>query len=513
MSNVIYQYTLSEVISAVQKTLEWSSLMNKCIVFLVLLLFCALIPQISRADDHICSAGYTQEEIDAALEAAPWEGITHSHGGYGEHSHEQFARQVELPAGCLHRDVWWDQHPYVKPESEPEPKEIPVIENYTTPAVLVCVGGPCLEKEKPNQVIGPVDLEGNVPPEPEPGDPEIFYPTIVVDDLVYWDSTREPYQVSEEAENAENPEGYRLQDIDGTLFLVPYGDKQTPVEASEETPQQETFIIYRHVNVIGGQDYLEPTPFHAHPVEDATLDPTPTGEAPQGGQQAEDSQGEEDTQQGLDIQQDGTGKTFASLTGKFYQVTSNPAIPLQVTEYMVDTWGNGQKALPQWIEIYNPNTLAVNLVGYEFAYVYKKQMRSITLRHFLIPPEGVIILATHIPRQRYRYGGISDAQVYNLQIENALKQGWLFKDPLGNIIFQTGKRFGEKKDPIKPERQGISRVSFNVYDSEHTRDTYFFGFGADVSTPGFYEPKIPRSPILLRQRMKTTWASLKRPDR
>ena len=485
--------------------------MHRFSLLLMLLLFCVLILQISHADAQSCSAGFTEEEIFSALEAAPWESITHSHGPYGEHYHAQWYREVELPAGCLHSQHGdYGDHPEI--ETEPEPKEIPIIEGYTPPAVLVCVGGPCLEKEKPNQVIGPVDLEGNVPPEPEPGDPEIFYPEIKVDGKLYWDSTRQPYQVSEEAKHAENPEGYRLQEIDGTLFLVPYGDKQTPVEASEETPQQETFIIYRHVNVIGGQDYLEPTPFHAHPVEDAVDDPTPTGEEPQGGQQVKDSQGQADTQEGLDIQSQ-QGETFASLNGKFYQITSNPAIPLQGTEYMVATWGNGQKKLPQWIEIYNPNTLAVNLVGYEFTYVFKKQTHSITLRHFLIPPQGVIILATHIPRQRYRYGGISDAQVYNLQIENALKQGWLFKDPLGNIIFQTGKRFGEKKDPIKPERQGISRVSFNVYDSEHTRDTYFFGFGADVSTPGFYEPKIPRSPILLRQRMKTTWASLKRPDR
>ena len=473
---------------------------------LILLFLCVYI-QSSHAG---CAAGYTQEEIDAVLEAAPWEDVTHSHGPYGEHYHAQWFRQVELPAGCLHSEHGDFDHPEI--ETEPEKKEIPVVEGYTNPFVLVCVAGSCLDKEKPNQVIGPVDLEGNVPPEPEPGDPEIFYPIIEVDGKNYWDSTQEPYQVSEAAKNAKSPEGYRLEDIDGKLFLVPYGDKQEdiPVEASEETHQQKTFIIYRHVNVVGGQDYLEPTPFHAHLVDDSTEERIPTGVDPGGNQQSEDNQGQEESQEGLDIQEDGAGKTFASLLGKFYQITSTPAIPLQVTEYMMDTWGNGQAKLPQWIEIYNPNALAVNLVGYEFAYVFKKQIHSIKLGHFLIPPEGVIILATHIPHQRHRYEGITASQVYNLKNENALKQGWSLKDPFGRVISQTGKRFGEKGDPIKPERIGISRVSYNVYESERTRNPSFFGFRQDVSTPGFYEPQIPRSPVLLRQRMKTTWASMKK---
>ncbi len=487
-------------------------MMNKSIVLLMLFLFCVLIPQISDADDHThpCDA-VTQAEIDAALEAAPWESITHSHDNYGEHTHDDWVRQVEFPAGCGHIQTHHGEHPAVEPA--PEKKEIPVIEGYTNPSVLVCIAGPCLDKEKPNQVIGPTDIHGNVPPEPEPGDPEIFYPIVEIDGVNYWDSTQEPYQVSEAAENTDTtPEGYRLEDIDGQLFLVPFGDTQerVPAEASEDTSEQETFIIYRHVEVEGGQDYLEPTPFHAHPVDgvvdDSVADPDPTDAASQEGQ---DSQG---MQQGLDIQ-DGASETFVSLDGKFYQVTSNPAIPLRVTEYMVRTWGSGQETLPQWIEIYNPNTLAVNLFGYEFTYVLKKDFQSIRLRHFLIPPQGVIILVTHIPLQRHRYEGISESQVYNLNIENRLKQGWSFKDPLGSIISQTGKRFGEKENPIQPERVGISRVSYNVYASEPTRAAYFFGFRRDVSTPGYYEPKIPRSPALLRQRLKTTWAALKRDDR
>lgn len=455
-----------------------------------------------------CADEYTDAEIEAALQAAPWESMTHSHDSFGEHTHAQWFRQVELPPGCLHMEYSGHDHPDVEPE--PEPEEIPVVEGYTPPIVLTCIAGPCLEKESPNQVIGPLDIHGNLPPEPAPGDPEIFYPTVEIDGQIYWDSTQEPYQISEAAENAETtPDGYRLEDIQGQLFLVPSEDTSahTPVETSEDPAQQDTFIIYTVVEQIGGTNYLQPTPFHAHPVDDSADDSvddlTNTGVDPQVNQESQDPQGTEGPQSE-------ESETFASLDGKFYQVTSNPPIPLQVTEYMVRTWGNGQDKLPQWIEIYNPNALAVNLVGYEFSYAYKKQTHAIQLRHFLIPPEGTIILATHIPDQRYRYDGITEQQVYNLGIENALKHGWLLKDPLGGIISQTGKVFGEKEAPIMPERLGISRVSYNVYSSERTKVSYYFGFRKDVSTPGFHEPQIPRSPALLRQRMKTTWAAFKK---
>ena len=340
---------------------------------------------------------------------------------------------------------------------------------------------------------------------PNAGEPELFYPIVEIDGVFYWDPTREPYQISEEAKNAESPDGYRLEDIGGQLFLVPYADKQEHKtdDESEETQQQETFIIYTLVEQIGGQNYLQPTPFHAHSVQD----PVAAGVDSQDNQQSQDLQDPQGAQDGLDIQS-GESETFASLEGKFYQVTSNPAVPLQVTEYMVR---QGYHRLPQWVEIYNPNALAVNLVGYEFSYAFKKQTHSMKLGHFLIPPGTAIILATHIPLQNWKYEGITESQVYNLKIENALKQGWSLKDPLGGVISQTGKTFGEKEDPIMPERVGIYRVSYNVYRSERTRDSYFFGVRTDVSTPGFYEPQIPRSPSLLRQRMKTPWAVLKKP--
>ena len=461
--------------------------MHRFTLPLLLLTASLLIPQSSHAD------------CEKAIQGVSWEDITHSHDGFGEHTHTDAYRRVEIPGECELQEYQQDDHTGLEPEPEPEPPL--VIKGYTPPIILTCVAGPCLEEEKPDRLFGPLDIEGNLPPEPDPGE-ETYYPTVVVDGKAYWDPSREPIRISEAAKNAESPDGYRLEDIDGQLFLVPYGDtlKHTPVDPSEETPQQETFIIYTVVEVVGDKNYLKPTPFHAHPIEDPTEDPLPTDVDPQENPDGEDEESEEHEE----------GETYASLDGQFYQVTSNPATPLQVTEYMVRHWGDGQDKLPQWIEIYNPNALAVNLAGYEFSYVFKKQTRSITLRHFLIPPGRAIILATHIPLQRWKYEGISESQVYTLNIENGLKQGWSLKDPLGLVISQTGKAFGEKEDPIMPERVGISRVSYNVYASERTRDAYFFGFRKDVSTPGYHEPKIPRSPTLLRQRMKTTWAALKK---
>ena len=489
---------------------------------LMLLLVCGgILKSLHATHKTYCNEGHnTDEEGYAALAAAPWESITHSHGPYGEHYHPTYYRSVELPAGCKWQEWGDNDHPEIEPE--PEEVEIPIIEDYTPPAVLTCVAG-CPEDEPRVRLIHTVDIHGNVPPERDPEAPTLFYPTIEIDGKNYWDPTREPYQISEEAKEAAKsetpPEGYKLEDIDGQLFLVPYGDPQddTPVEVSAH---QETFTIYRVVREIGvnGQvrrKYLEPTPLldYFKPTSD---DPVPTDEDPGPSNvdapenpPSEDPQEQPGTQEGLEIQEE-EGETFASLDGQFYQVTSTPATPLLVTEYMVATWGDGQGKLPQWIEIYNPNALAVNVAGYELAYVFKKQTHTVELGHFLIPPKGAMILATHIPRRRYRYEGIVDSQVYNLKIErNALTQGWLLKDALGTIISETGKSFGQLEAPIKPARVGLSRVSYNVYVSEPSKTPYFFGFRKDVSSPGFYEPKVPRSPALLRQRMTTTWASFK----
>ena len=502
-----------------QETQQGDNMKNTIYLSLILLILSSVfIPQNLQAEK---CGDLTHEEFQAQYDAMPLEDLTHDHDNLGMHTHTAIVKELRI-GNCVASETWHiGLHDIVEPDPPP-----PVIEGYTPLDVAVCIAGLCLERD-PIEVTGPVDLHGNVPPEPAPGEPELFYPTTEIDGKHYWDSTQEPYQVSEEARNAEAPGGYKLEDIDGQLFLVPHDTSDlTPVDTFFEDPAaQDTLIIYTLTRLSDGNSYLEPTPFHVHAENDAveTRTDSQDPQSPldtQGSQESsvdtgtgtQESQGTEDGQDIQDGQDSLTkvGDTYASLDGKFYQVTLDPPIPLQVTEYMVRTWGDGQDKLPQWIEIYNPNSLAVNIVGYEFSYVFKKQTHSIELRHFLIPPEGAIILATHIPLQRYKYEGITESQVYNLGIENGLKQGWSLKDPLGGIISEEGKSFGEEENPIMPARVGLSRVSYNVYGSECSKDPYFFGFRKDVSSPGFHEPQIPRSPALLRQKMKTTWASFKK---
>ena len=353
------------------------------------LVFCLLFAVV------IISPTETLGDVDCweALQSEPWGDYTHTHdttdmpnhsAGSGTHTHKEAYREIQIGKCKAFETRTGQEHEVVEPDPPP-----PVIEGYTKPTV-----------RDPLQVIGPADIDGNVPPEPKEGEPELFYPIIEIDGVFHGDRSREPYQVSEEAKNAESPEGYRLEDIDGQLFLVPYGDtsKHTPMDESKDVPEQETFIIYT-LEVVGGQNYLEPTPFHAHPVSDSTDDSVNTGAGNQ------DPQDIQDGQNSLG----GEGEIFASLDGKFYQVTSNPAIPLQVTEYMVRTWGDGQSHLPQWIELYNPNALAVNLVGYEFSYVFKKQTHSIQLSN---PTRRRYHLSNAYPasaiqiRRHYRFTGL-----------------------------------------------------------------------------------------------------------
>ena len=82
-----------------------------------------------------CADEYTDAEIDAALEAAPWQSMTHSHDSFGEHTHDEWEKKIELPPGCGHWQLGGHDHP----EVEPGPEPTPVIEGYTPPTILTCV--------------------------------------------------------------------------------------------------------------------------------------------------------------------------------------------------------------------------------------------------------------------------------------------------------------------------------------------------------------------------------------
>lgn len=79
---------------------------------------------------------------------------------------------------------------------------------------------------------------------------------------------------------------------------------------------------------------------------------------------------------------------------------------IRITEYMCSDWSYGVGRLPQWIELYNPNTVDVNMTGYKFFYAewnsqarkYEIHEKPITLK-ITIPAKDAIILATRKARK------------------------------------------------------------------------------------------------------------------
>ena len=191
-------------------------------------------------------------------------------------------------------------------------------------------------------------------------------------------------------------------------------------------------------------------------------------------------------------------------------------MPLEVTEYMVRSNGNNIRGLPQWIELYNPNSDPVDINGYTFKYANPRfTIASVVInrrRGMVIEGNGVVILTTHRVPYR-RFSGISASSVYDLGIRNFLKNGWVIIDNHGREISKIGIRvFDASSDPEIPS--GKIRVSHTVKPSEAPPETYFYGDANDVGTPGFYEPPIPSSPSLVRKRtLSLSWASLKRPEK
>lgn len=214
--------------------------MNKSVYLPLILLFVSVV-LITHSHAELCyeAAGYTDEDIDAALEAAPWEGITHSHDTYGEHTHEKWVRRVELPAGCLHIEHAGSGHPEVEIETETE-TEPP--EGYTTLAVLTCIAGSCLDD--PIQVIGPANIDGNAPPKPKLGEPDLFYPTIEIDGVNYWDPSRDPIPIptSEDAENTEGEDPPTRQNPVQTTATY-NGAPQSFEVITEASSNDERFVI------------------------------------------------------------------------------------------------------------------------------------------------------------------------------------------------------------------------------------------------------------------------------
>ena len=196
--------------------------------------------------------------------------------------------------------------------------------------------------------------------------------------------------------------------------------------------------------------------------------------------------------------------------------------PIRVTEYMVRDWSRGVYGgnLPQWIELQNPNVEAVNLKGYTFQYAIRRFANSPYTIHtltlaatedgFSIPGGGVVILATQrLPARRF--SGIEVTQVYNLNIENVLKRGWVLTDADGKEVQRLGRdAFSALRDPVAPRHQDGARVSYQVYRSESPPESHYYGYSGDIGSPGFYKQPAPAAPSVVRRKRIGTWADLKK---
>ena len=201
-----------------------------------------------------------------------------------------------------------------------------------------------------------------------------------------------------------------------------------------------------------------------------------------------------------------------------------PMQPLRVTEYMLRDWSKGgvigNSNLPQWIELYNPNIEAVNLKGWTFQYATRRfrnqpyKIHTLTLAAtedgFSIPGGGVAILSTQQLHER-KFSGIEATQVYNLNIENVLKRGWVLTDADDKEVQRLGRdAFSALWDPVAPPHQDGARVSHHVYLSESPSESYYYGDSGDIGSPGFYKQPAPAAPSLVRPKRVGTWADLKR---
>ncbi len=202
------------------------------------------------------------------------------------------------------------------------------------------------------------------------------------------------------------------------------------------------------------------------------------------------------------------------------QPKPQPLLPIRITEYMVRDWSAGIGGLPQWIEVYNPNTEAVNLKGWTFQYATRRsanaphKVHTLTLAGtqdgFSIAGGGVAILSTRkVPA--WRFSGIGASQVYNLSIDNVLKRGWVLTDADGKEIQRLGREaFSAFGDPVAPLHQNKARVSHQVLPSESPPEVYYYGHREDIGSPGFYEQPAPAAPSAVRRKQIGTWAALKK---
>lgn len=236
--------------------------------------------------------------------------------------------------------------------------------------------------------------------------------------------------------------------------------------------------------------------------------------------------------------QDDSGATVAtvnappleSLPARAFTATQS----FRVTEYMLRDWSRGSGGgLPQWIELYNPNTKPVSLDGYQFTHAYKRFANhpwvyvTASMTGLTIPASDVALIANKSAGTgAWQISGISKEDVWIIPYDEEraeLKNGWHLTDPNGKVVHRIGAVF--RKYPASapsdwdsslgvPELPSHTsdgyRVSYQSLPSGDPDEDRFYGSQNDVGSPGFYEAAAPAAPSLQRPKLTTTWGHLKR---
>ena len=347
-----------------------------------------------------------------------------------------------------------------------------------------------------------------------------------------------------------------LDDLVSQIIGCAFANSVLPPDESnqaEQTPQQTPRQL---VDPFGAGTPLQPqTPQQQPPGSGQTpqqtprqlVDPSGTGtplqpqtpqQQPPGPQPQQTSlQSGPSGQSGLPPQQQQPVSTpaYTPKVQAASETQAKPMLPVKVTEYMLrDRIRYAGGGLPQWIEVYNPNTEPVNLKGYQFTYAHRKFVNhpwvyeTQSIPHFMIPAQGAVIIANKpVPANTWRdvIAGIPNEQVWVIPNDNRsiqLKNGWHLADPNGEVVHRIGHAFREypSTDPsdwdstlerphLPVHTEAGYRVSYQWPASVAPAEVHFYGNATDVGSPGFYEPAVPKAPSLVIRRKAGTWAELK----
>ena len=211
-----------------------------------------------------------------------------------------------------------------------------------------------------------------------------------------------------------------------------------------------------------------------------------------------------------------TGVTPQPIQTQARQQTQVTQQPLRLTEYMVRDWSRTSGGnLPQWIELYNPNSTPILLHNCFFSYVAHQNFNNKTFKHvrvdnFTVPGEKAVIFVTHTVHPN-RFDGVTEDQVYDLKIGNVLKRGWALRTANGGVISKAGEDFGGSR-PVAPKHVNGERQSYTRYAEADTDTDYYYGAAGDIGTPGYHKPFVPQAPHLLRKQIGL-WGSLKQSEK